>query len=473
MNQIAARLPVVMENVKGFQGWRIRDMVNWHRLLRPLRDMSQSTTDVAFYHILYEIFTLLAVRYEPCRNEPMAPPRWRRAPIDRQRGPRVALFVDSPTHVSGVATTIDGWLAEARKRDICVIMHSAGPDPQRDNAIGFPPLGVFKLVRAYDGLDMPVPDVDMVLNYMRSSSFDAVHVSTPGPMGLLGMIAAGELGLPLYGTYHTDFPSYAERLTGNPALRDITWHVMSWFYGKCDGVAAPSASTRRELLERGFNPATTCVVGRGVDTAQFAPSKRDESLRASWGLKKIHKLLYVGRLSREKNLACLAEAYRKLSRERNDICLVVVGEGPYQDPMMSSLAGLPVHFTGVQKGEALARIFASCDLFVFPSLTDTFGVVLIEAQASGLPVIVAAEGGCKDTLVPDVTGRVLPSMTPDALAEAVHRVLGDPAWMDRAREAARSHALSLTPAASFEAFWRVHDPAAAAARPAAALPQLV
>jgi glycosyltransferase involved in cell wall biosynthesis len=167
-------------------------------------------------------------------------------------------------------------------------------------------------------------------------------------------------------------------------------------------------------------------------------------------------LLYVGRVSAEKNLSCLTDAFRRLCRRRRDIGLVVVGDGPYRARMERELKGLPAVFTGVQQGEDLSRTYASCDLFLFPSETDTFGVVIIEAQASGLPVMVSARGGPRDCMQEDVTGRVVRPMTPEALCAETEGLLNDPAAWMRMGQAARRHARTMTPAASFEAFWEPH-----------------
>jgi glycosyltransferase involved in cell wall biosynthesis len=231
---------------------------------------------------------------------------------------------------------------------------------------------------------------------------------------------------------------------------------MRWFYGQMDRVACPSTATARELRAHGFDADRLVVVGRGVDTRAFSPEHRDEATRRAWYPDRPIKLLYVGRVSEEKNLACLARGFRLLAQGRNDVCLVVVGDGPLRSRLQREVADLPVAFPGVLRGRDLARAYASSDLFVFPSETDTFGVVVIEAQASGLPVVVSGKGGPRDALRDGLTGSVVTPMNPASLAAAVNDLLARPDRLTAMRAAARAHAQTLTPEASFEAFWDLH-----------------
>jgi glycosyltransferase involved in cell wall biosynthesis len=164
----------------------------------------------------------------------------------------------------------------------------------------------------------------------------------------------------------------------------------------------------------------------------------------------------VGRISEEKNLDCLVYCFQQLCQHREDTQLVVVGEGPYLGTMKSKLSGFPVIFTGKQTGEDLQKIYASCDLFLFPSETDTFGVVLMEAQASGLPVIVSAIGGTRFAMEPDRTGEVLNPMTHESLQKAVNRLLDQPERFAAMKNQARLFAEGHTQEKAFDCFWQFH-----------------
>jgi glycosyltransferase involved in cell wall biosynthesis len=167
-------------------------------------------------------------------------------------------------------------------------------------------------------------------------------------------------------------------------------------------------------------------------------------------------LLYVGRLSREKNLDVLLQAFLRLTTRRPDLSLVFVGDGPHRATLEKMASGAPVRFTGSCTGADLTRAYASSDLFVFPSVTDTFGRVVLEAQASGLPVIVSDEGGPKDAMIDGQTGVVVPGINAEHLARAIDTTTNDPARMVRLAHAARRHASGLSLEASFDAFWNLH-----------------
>jgi glycosyltransferase involved in cell wall biosynthesis len=151
------------------------------------------------------------------------------------------------------------------------------------------------------------------------------------------------------------------------------------------------------------------------------------------------KILYVGRISKEKDLPLLVKAFKEVCSMYNNVHLIVTGDGPYLTAMREELKGVPAHFTGYLEGEALEALYASCDLFVFPSGTDTFGNVVLEAQASGLPVIVTDRGGPRENIVEGETGLVVPARDPNALKEAILSLLNDPGRMKEMGRAARRY----------------------------------
>lgn len=454
------RLPVVLQNVRANRGWRPQDMINWHRMVRPLRGMAAAGGGFDFYHMIFDCCTSFAVQYKP--RTPATPGLHAGEAFEGSGEKPVVCFVDAPDHVSGVATTLREWSNRAAaRREAFVIFHSGDRDLFR-NGLRFEPVGTLEL-GVYGGMQLHVPQVAAVLAAARRRGCRAVHVSTPGPMGLLGLVVARELGVPVVGTFHTDFPSYAARLTGDYRLEHSTWRFMRWFYGQLDRVAAPSASTRDRLTWNGIDADKLTVVGRGIDTERFSPDHRDIALRTEWGGARHDWLLYVGRLSREKNLDCLIEAFRAVSARRADLGLVIVGDGPCRAELEEAARGMPVVFTGMRKGPELSRIYASCDLFVFPSETDTLGVVLLEAQASGLPVLVSSEGGPKDCMLHGETGHIVKPMNPGNLARSIEQILRDRPQHAEMGRRARAWALRHTPERSFDAFWNLHGVAPATA----------
>lgn len=262
------------------------------------------------------------------------------------------------------------------------------------------------------------------------------------------------LKLPFHGTYHTAFPEYVGAFTDDAAMEDGCWRYMSWFYDQMQVIYAPSEATKLELAERGIDPEKIVTYPRGVDTTRFHPEKRN-GFYGKYDLQGHTKLLYVGRVSVEKGLDVLTDAFSKVAKMRDGLQLIVIGDGPYLEEMQRKLKGFPVTFTGVLKGNSLASAYASADLFVFPSATDTFGNVVLEAQASGLPVIVTDKGGPCENMLPNETGIIFPSGDVDALLRAMLHLVDAPERMNYMGRKARSHVENRTFDATFLKTWEI------------------
>jgi len=222
---------------------------------------------------------------------------------------------------------------------------------------------------------------------------DIIHLVDPVILGATGLAAARFFNVPLVSSYHTNLAAYCEHF-GFSLLTRPMWSYNRFVHNQCAMTFCPSPSTAAMLRLEGFEHLR--IWPRGVDTSVFTPERRSAELRASWlGREAENKtvLLYVGRVSWEKNLRLLVQAYRGMSHSNTH--LVIVGEGPASIEMQQELADLSVTFTGYLTGEALATAYASSDVFAFPSRTETFGQVVLEAMASGLPVVgLVAEGVC-------------------------------------------------------------------------------
>lgn len=432
----------------------------WRRFLKPLREIAGLEPDANLLTVLVRVFSRYAFDYRPLppSSFPIPDP-----PVGSWGGfPRIGLFVDSPDHLSGVAKTLGHWQREAHAAGVGLRIHGASPAPRADSPMAiFPAVGTFS-VSAYNGLQVHVPPIREVLKYVKRANFDIIHLSTPGPMGLVGLLAARLAGLPVVSTFHTHFPSYAATLFRDPAMEDIGWALMRWFYRQMDRVAAPTPTIRDELIRHGCDPDRLCVVGRGVDTQLFNPARRCEAFRRTHVHPQQTALLYVGRVSLEKNLSVLVDAFRRVAARRSDIALLVVGDGPYRAQMESELQGLPARFLGVLGGYELATAYASCDCFVFPSETDTLGNVVLEAQAAGLPVIVSGCGGPKDCVQDGATGLVIPKITAQKLADVLLDLLAQPERLAEMGTTARLYSRRFTHKASFEAFRQMHEDVLAA-----------
>lgn len=367
---------------------------------------------------------------------------------------RRAWFTDTLQDFNGVSHTIEKICEVAGHlgADIEVIVSKSRLAPTHLPIHNFPPMGEFRL-KEYDGLELSFPPLLDVVEHCWRGRFSEVVASTPGPVGLAGILAGKLLGLRTAGIYHTDFPQYVRVLTEDEAMGSLTWKYMEWFYGLVDIVYVPSEAYRLLLLDRGFSADRLRLMPRGIDCQGFSPEKRDPRFWEMFGVNGSIRFLYVGRISKEKNLDALAEAWLKLHAEIPSATLALVGDGPYLAELRRRLTNAGVIFTGFLSGEALARAYASADAFVFPSTTDTFGNVVLEAQASGLPTIVTDVGGPRELVRDGETGLVVPGQDAIALLAAMRRLASDSSLRQRMGDAARKSMGRRTWERAFEDFW--------------------
>ncbi|HYR22692.1 MAG TPA: glycosyltransferase [Chthoniobacterales bacterium] len=364
-----------------------------------------------------------------------------------------AWFTDTLDDVNGVATTIQKMTAAgaaAGKELIVITSH----DELTINEIpikNFKPIGEFELPE-YELQKLSFPPILQMLDYIQRERFTEVIISTPGPIGLTALLAAKMLNLQTSGIYHTDFPQYVRILTEDSFLESVTWRYMHWFYGQLDTVFVNSEEYRESWIKRGFEPDKLKIFPRGLDTQLFHPTRRDPRFFEKFGAKNGQiRLLYVGRVSREKDLDLLAEAYRRLRDEGLSIQLCVVGHGPYSREFSESLP--EALFTGYLTGKELAAAYASADIFVFPSTTDTFGNVIIEAQASGVPVIVSDSGGPKELVENNRNGLITRSHDVEDLTRAIRELVADPERRKKMGNLARESVIDRTWPTAFRKFW--------------------
>lgn len=268
---------------------------------------------------------------------------------------------------------------------------------------------------------------------------DVAYVATEGPLGWSAVSTAGRLGIPVFSGFHTDFRGYAPHY-GAGWLQPVIFDYLRRFHNRTLGTLVASDALQRQLHAGGFRNLT--VLGRGVDSRLFSPGRRSRALRASWGATDADLVaLYVGRLAPEKNLALAVEAYRAMQAVNPSVRFVVVGAGPSGPALQRAHPDL--RFCGIQTDEALAAHYASADVFLFPSETETFGNVTLEAMASGLVVVAFDYAAARLHVTHGETGLLVPCGQPRAfVAEA--RAVATAAWpLDALRRGARSHALAI------------------------------
>jgi glycosyltransferase involved in cell wall biosynthesis len=370
---------------------------------------------------------------------------------------KVGLFTDTLDEANGVGRFLRDMGEQAVRLGRSLTIHTSSKWLRKGAAYrkNFAPLLTMPLP-CYAELQVSLPPVLEILEWADQQQFDVIHVSTPGPMGLCGMMAAMMLRVPLVGTYHTDFPIYAEKLTGDHRVANGTRAYIKWFYGRLAAVFSRSRAYELSLRELGVNGEGIETLSPGVDGEKFSPARRDGEIWAKLGVKEPRRLLYCGRVSVEKNLDLLAGVFERVCEKRKDAALVIVGEGPNLAEMKARLAKLPAYFLGAKSDAELAAIYASSDMLVFPSMTDTLGQVVLEAQASGLPALVSTRGGPRELVEHQTTGMVIPGTDVRAWAAAIDELLDDEPRRTRmsAMAARRMEKFSLW--AMFDQFWERH-----------------
>jgi glycosyltransferase involved in cell wall biosynthesis len=366
---------------------------------------------------------------------------------------KVAHFTDTFDDVNGVARTLQMETQTALRNGKQLAIITCGSKADRPGVVNFSPIGAFDLPE-YPDVKLSYPPLLKMLDYCYENGFTHIRSATPGPLGLAALAIARILKLPLYGTYHTALPQYADLLTDDAAVGELMWKYTVWYYNQMDVVYVPSEATGDELSRKGVQKEKIRFYRRGIDINRFHPSNRNGFFRSRYGLKREDiKLLYVGRVSKEKNMPLLAEIYRKLLALRPQVRLIVVGDGPYREEMRETLKGLPVTFTGFLADEDLAQAYASSDIFVFPSVTDTFGNVVLEAQASGLPVIVTDEGGPRENVLPGKTGFVVPGNEKRVLMDTILSLVDDPSRREKMGLQAREYMENRSFESAFLQLW--------------------
>jgi glycosyltransferase involved in cell wall biosynthesis len=318
---------------------------------------------------------------------------------------RVALVVDAAGSMHGVTRTIE----QIRDRGVPGFeVEVIGTDPAVDRRL---PAAAEVEVPFYPGLGVGVPSVGRLGEALADGRYDLIHLSSPGPAGVAAALIARIGGLPMVGSYHTELAAYAGLRSGDERLEAGMRLALTLFYGQCETVLSPSPATDSSLAALGIDPARIMRWGRGVDTIAYDPALRDPAFPGEV------RVLYAGRLTKEKGADLLAESFLRARRADPRLHLLLAGGGPEEDALRARL-GDSATFLGWLDGEDLARAYASSDVFLFCSETDTFGQVINEAQASGLPVVAVDSGGPASLIRDRETGRLC-QPDPDAIAAAV------------------------------------------------------
>jgi glycosyltransferase involved in cell wall biosynthesis len=287
----------------------------------------------------------------------------------------------------------------------------------------------------YHGLQFGVPAQQLLRRHWTSHPPAVVYVATEGPLGWSAVRAARRLDIPIVSGFHTNFDRYC-KYYGVGSLQYLALKYLRWFHNQTDCTVVSNEDLRSRLQGAGFK--NVAILDRGVDSQLFNPRRRCADLRAEWKVSEHDPvLIYVGRIAAEKNLSVTIEAYRELKRTNDRIKFVVVGDGPLRRALQTEHPDLI--FAGMRTGEQLARYYASADVFLFPSETETFGNVTLEAMASGLGVIAYNYACAKLHITDGETGVLVPLGDTKAFITRACSLISEPQALKRIRRQAREY----------------------------------
>ncbi|MFZ5573965.1 MAG: glycosyltransferase family 4 protein [Pseudomonadota bacterium] len=368
---------------------------------------------------------------------------------------RIAVVTETyPPEVNGVAMTlgrlVDGLQVRNHQVQLIRPRQHAGDTPQPTATLSEHLQRGIALPR-YEGLKMGLPAKTALTKLWTLQRPDVVQIATEGPLGWSALAAANKLRLPVASDFHTNFHSYSNHY-GLGLLRRAIIAYLRKFHNKADVTLVPTEGIRRELLASGYENLE--VIGRGVDTQLFHPGRRDAGLRAEWGVRENETVaLYVGRLAAEKNLALVFRAWDAMREADPAVRLVLVGDGPERASWQAKRPD--AIFCGTRVGEVLAAHYASADVFLFPSLTETWGNVTIEAMASGLAVVAYDCAAAEEVIRDGENGLVAPPEDEAAFVSQAVSLAGAGALRQRLGRAAAARAAQLSWDAIIDSFERV------------------
>ncbi|MEZ5278178.1 MAG: glycosyltransferase family 1 protein [Opitutaceae bacterium] len=357
---------------------------------------------------------------------------------------RLSLVTETfPPEVNGVAMTLNRLVRglAGRGHEVSVIRPRQGSLDRPDGATPFRDIVVPGVpLPRYAGLRMGLPVYSRLMRLWMEAPPDVVHIATEGPLGWAALSAAERMGLPISSSFHTNFHQYG-RHYGFGFIKGVAVAYLRHFHNRTHCTMVPTNQMADTLRLEEYRNVT--VMARGVDTVLFDPARRSDELRRSWGLSGDDvAVVYVGRLAKEKNVDLAVRAFEQMRKTEPRIRFILIGDGPEGAALKARYPDF--QFCGMRLGEDLATHYASGDVFLFPSITETFGNVVTEALACGLLVLTYDYAAGRQFIRTGVNGLLAPFDDPEAYLEEAGRLIAlRPEW-DRLRRAARENALRIT-----------------------------
>ncbi|MGQ7275525.1 glycosyltransferase family 4 protein [Marinobacter sp. V034] len=367
-----------------------------------------------------------------------------------QRQHHISVVTETfPPEINGVANTLSRLCTGLSSRGHTISVIRPRQKSESSHSLSAAPNGQSLANQLHTVPGLPIPGYPELRFGLASSRRlaaiwhkqmpDAVYIATEGPLGLAALNAARRLGIPVCSGFHTQFHAYS-RHYGAGFLEKAIVQYLRWFHNRCHLTLAPTSKCRETLVDLGMHNVS--VWSRGVDCERFGPCKRSKTLRARWGLDdRDLAVIYVGRIAPEKNIQLAVTAFERLRNIHPRAKFILVGDGPLTSKLQQRHPDYV--FCGMQQGEALARHFASGDLFLFPSKTETFGNVVTEAMASGLAVVAFDDGAASEHIRNEENGMKVSLNDHPGFIETVLRLADQPSLVSHLRSKARLDALEI------------------------------
>ncbi|MBJ7983288.1 MULTISPECIES: glycosyltransferase family 4 protein [Bacillus cereus group] len=335
---------------------------------------------------------------------------------------RVAIFTDTFTpQVNGVAKTLERLTKYFQKENIAYSVFAPQHTAEDNFVANVNKMRSIPLTILYPEcrFAFPTPRIKRELLAFKP---DIIHIATPFNMGLCGLYYAKKLNIPVVGSYHTDFDAYLHYYKIE-FLSSMLWNYLKWFHSHMQKNFVPSPETLHQLKKKGFQQLY--IWGRGVDCTLFHPTYNKDLFRKKYNITAKYILSYVGRLAPEKDIDTLQTLIQTTNKERDDIHWLIAGDGPLAKGLHENVPKTNVTFTGYLQGKDLAEVYASSDLMVFPSTTETFGNVVLESLACGTPVIGANSGGVKNIITDGKTGFLCEPKNANSFLSSIYELLNN------------------------------------------------
>ncbi len=376
---------------------------------------------------------------------------------------KIVLISDTVFDQNGVSRFIQDMASEAKKNEKALYVLTSSPikaENITDNIINMQPF-YSRRMPFYDELFLAIPNIRQFLNKIKELKPDFLHISTPGPVGMIALYASYKYAIPFTSTYHTDFPSYIRKNMHSRIAGRIVVLIMRFFYKKAKLVMARS-SAYLEILQNSIQIEKENIfeLRAGTDTNNFNPSYKNQEIWAKYSIdENAIKMLYVGRMSIEKNFPWLIQFYKRhyeYFKEKN-VVLVVVGHGKMLKEA-EKFKKQGINMLGIKHVPELSSIYASSDFFITPSVTETLGQVVLEAMACGLPCVVTNKGGPTKLInVQSENGFVLEPQEDGLWLDAAQQLIASQELRQKMGMNSFESIKNFSIAATFESFWNIHQ----------------